>query len=141
MGTKVSLPGSPHTPPTSRAPCTHALPTGRTDWLTGKEALGLGEKLGFNSIPACHGHTRGAYMLGDCWGTKDRVAHPENPLKRQEIEAPRAAKRVQVVQPLNSEPMLSSSRFLFAAMSQQPLMASAYHRLLAWLSKRVPGWI
>lgn len=30
-------------------------------------------------------------MLGDCWGTKDRVGHPEQ-LKRQEAEAPRAAR-------------------------------------------------
>lgn len=139
MGTKVSLPGSPHTPPTSRAPCTSELVLCPPRGLTGKYAFRLGEKLGFNSIPACHGHIRGACKLVDCRGTK--VAYPEYPLKRQEIEAPRAAKRVQAVQPLNSEPMLSSSRFLLAAMSQQPLMASAYHKLLAWLSKRVPGWI
>jgi hypothetical protein len=53
-------------------------------------------------------------MLGDCWGAKDRVGHPEH-LKRQEVEALRAVKRVQAVQPLNSEPMLSPSGFLFAA--------------------------
>lgn len=61
-------------------------------------------------------------MLGDCWGTKDRVGHPEQ-LKRQEAEAPRAAR--------------GHRRFR----TTLPLRARAHHRLLTRLSESVSDWI
>lgn len=61
-------------------------------------------------------------MFGDCWGAMDRVGHPEY-LKRQEVEAPRAAKRVQAFQPLyHLAAMLSPPGSYLQLTSQEPVM-------------------
>lgn len=61
-------------------------------------------------------------MLGDCWGTIDRVGYPEH-LRRQQVEAPRAAKRAQAFQLLNlSEAMLFPPGSHSKLTSQEPGM-------------------